>query len=62
MWVCKVLWLIRFRVKELILFLMILNSDNRGIIFLSLLQLAQRSFRFLLTESCTRKGIYIFLD
>ena len=34
--------------------LMILNGDNRGIIFLSLLQLTQRSFQFLLTESCTR--------
>ena len=51
MWVPKVLWLIRLRVKESVLFLMILNSENRGIIFLSPLQLTQRSFQFPLTES-----------
>ena len=59
MWVRKVIRLTRLPIKESVLFWLILNSDNRAIIFLSLLQVPQCSFRFLLTESFSTKGIYI---
>ena len=43
----------------MVLFLMILNRDNRGITFLSLLESTQRCFQFLRTESCSRNGIHV---